>query len=169
MCLVPHGSALLATDRGRTTIADRPPGWPGAVDRSPRLSPNVTCRLSRSYVLRGSPRSPEFNPSKNITLQPNSLFTLTKCLLRHNVVGHSMHALSSRTCSAVRGLQSQKITSCQVCIRLGEGDMLTPVVFTSDLSSANRFAALSHVVGLFQGQDPFEVSDPPFGFERSSG
>src|SRR5713101_7964174 len=117
--------------------------------------------------LGGSPCSPEFNPSKNITIQPNSLFTLTKYLLRHNVVDHSMHALSSGTCSAAQGLQSQKITSCQVCIRLGEGDMLTPVVFTSDLSSANRLAAFSHVGRLFQGQDPFEVNDPPFDFERS--
>ena len=47
--------------------------------------------------------------------------------------------------------------------------MLTPVVFTSDLSSANRLAALSHVGRLFQGQDSFAVNDPPFGFERSSG
>ena len=54
----------------------------------------------------------------------------------------------------------------QVCIRLGEGDMLTPVLFTSDLSSANRLATRSHVGRLFQGQDPFEVNDPPFGFER---
>jgi len=45
--------------------------------------------------------------------------------------------------------------------------MLTPVVFTSDLSSANRLAAFSHVRRLFQGQDPFEVNDPPFDFERS--
>ena len=56
----------------------------------------------------------------------------------------------------------------QVCIRLGEGDMLTPVVFTSDLSYANRLATLSHVGRLSQGQDPFEVNDPPFGLERPS-
>jgi len=49
--------------------------------------------------------------------------------------------------------------------------MLTPVVLTSDLSSANPLglAAFSHVGRLFQAQDPFEVYDPPYGFERSSG
>jgi hypothetical protein len=45
--------------------------------------------------------------------------------------------------------------------------MLTPVVFTSDLST-NRLATLSEVGRLFQGQHPFEVNDSPFGFERSS-
>jgi hypothetical protein len=45
--------------------------------------------------------------------------------------------------------------------------MLTPAVFTSDLSSANRLAAFSHVGRLFQAQDPLEVNDPPYGFERS--
>jgi hypothetical protein len=44
--------------------------------------------------------------------------------------------------------------------------MLTPVLSTSDLSSANRLESRSHVGRLLQGRDPFEVNNPPFGFER---